>query len=47
MRERVKLLGGSLSAAPTTDGGFSVTAVLPIESAGTDSPLAVDEVRLP
>jgi signal transduction histidine kinase len=31
MRERASLLGGALTAAATTDGGFSVTAVLPID----------------
>ena len=30
MRERVALLGGSLSAGPSDDGGFLVTAVLPL-----------------
>ena len=30
MRERVALLGGSLSAGPAPDGGFVVSAVLPI-----------------
>jgi signal transduction histidine kinase len=30
MRERVALLGGSLSAAPAPDGGFVVSAVLPL-----------------
>ncbi len=30
MRERVALLGGSLSAGPAPDGGFFVSAVLPI-----------------
>jgi len=29
MRERAELLGGTLRAAPTTDGGFAVSAVLP------------------
>jgi len=29
MRERVSSIGGSLTAAPTSDGGFSVTADLP------------------
>jgi signal transduction histidine kinase len=29
MRERVALLGGSLSAGPSPDGGFVVSAVLP------------------
>jgi signal transduction histidine kinase len=30
MRERVMLLGGSLSAGPSPDGGFVVSAVLPL-----------------
>jgi signal transduction histidine kinase len=30
MRERVALLGGSLSAGPAPDGGFLVSAVLPV-----------------
>ena len=30
MRERVALLGGSLSAGPTPTGGFVVSAVLPL-----------------
>ena len=30
MRERVALLGGSLSAGPALDGGFVVSAVLPL-----------------
>jgi signal transduction histidine kinase len=30
MRERVELLGGSLSAGPARDGGFAVSAVLPL-----------------
>jgi signal transduction histidine kinase len=30
MRERVALLGGSLSAGPSPDGGFMVSAVLPL-----------------
>jgi signal transduction histidine kinase len=35
MRERVELLGGSLSAGPAPDGGFVVSAVLPLSgSAG-------------
>jgi signal transduction histidine kinase len=33
MRERVTLLGGSLSAGPSPDGGFVVSAVLPIGDA--------------
>jgi signal transduction histidine kinase len=35
MRERVALLGGSLAAGPSPDGGFEVSAVLPLrEPAG-------------
>jgi signal transduction histidine kinase len=34
MRERVALLGGTLSAGPAADGGFVVCAVLPIGSTG-------------
>jgi signal transduction histidine kinase len=30
MRERVELIGGSLSAGPAPDGGFAVSAVLPL-----------------
>jgi signal transduction histidine kinase len=30
MRERVALLGGSLTAGPASDGGFAVSAVLPL-----------------
>jgi signal transduction histidine kinase len=33
MRERVALLGGSLSAGPAPDGGFVVSAVLPAGAA--------------
>jgi signal transduction histidine kinase len=35
MRERAEALGGSLSAGPSTDGGFLVTASLPV---GSDRP---------
>jgi signal transduction histidine kinase len=34
MRERVALLGGSLSAGPTPAGGFVVSALLPLGEAG-------------
>ena len=30
MRERATMLGGSLDAGPTDDGGFQVTVVLPM-----------------
>ncbi len=30
MRERVEMLGGSLSAGPAPGGGFAVSAVLPL-----------------
>jgi signal transduction histidine kinase len=33
MRERVALLGGSLSAGPSPDGGFVVSARLPVSAA--------------
>jgi signal transduction histidine kinase len=33
MRERVGLLGGSLSAGPSPDGGFMVSAVIPFTEA--------------
>ena len=32
MRERATMLGGSLEAGPTGDGGFQVTAILPVSS---------------
>jgi signal transduction histidine kinase len=31
MRERATMLGGSLDAGPTADGGFRVAAVLPLD----------------
>jgi len=33
MRERARLLGGSLDAGPNSDGGWTVTAVLPVDGA--------------
>jgi signal transduction histidine kinase len=36
MRERARLLGGSLDAGPRPDGGFEVRADLPVTSEGTD-----------
>jgi signal transduction histidine kinase len=35
MRERVELLGGSLSAGPAPGGGFAVSAVLPLGGSAT------------
>jgi len=35
MRERCELLGGELHAKPTLDGGFEVTARLPLAPAGS------------
>lgn len=32
MRERTTMLGGELGAGPTSDGGFAVVAVLPLEA---------------
>ena len=34
MRERVHLCGGTFSAGPLPDGGFQVTAALPLPPAG-------------
>ncbi|WP_457075296.1 sensor histidine kinase [Modestobacter sp. SYSU DS0290] len=36
MRERAELHGGTLDAAPTDDGGFTVRAVLPLQVTPTD-----------
>jgi signal transduction histidine kinase len=38
MRERASMLGGDLSAAPTADGGFEVSATLPVALAGGVAP---------
>jgi signal transduction histidine kinase len=38
MRERVTMLGGSLEAGPTENGGFRVTAVLPLRPPGEAAP---------
>jgi signal transduction histidine kinase len=34
LRERVALVGGTLTAGPTADGGWQVDAVLPIAATG-------------
>ncbi len=38
MRERATMLGGSLEAGPTADGGFLVTAVLPVSQPEEEAP---------
>jgi signal transduction histidine kinase len=38
MRERATMLSGSLEAAPTEDGGFQVTAVLPVSPPEEEAP---------
>jgi signal transduction histidine kinase len=38
MRERATMLGGSLEAGPTADGGFRVTAVLPVSPPEEEAP---------
>jgi signal transduction histidine kinase len=35
LRERVEILGGEFRAGPDGDGGFDVTALLPVAPAGT------------
>jgi signal transduction histidine kinase len=35
MRERVALYGGALAAGPTEDGGFALTATLPLDATGS------------
>jgi hypothetical protein len=36
--ERVRIAGGSLSASPMPDGGFAVTARLPLSASGAEAP---------
>lgn len=47
MRERAELLGGSLSAGPSTDGGWEVEAVLPVSPDRTVSPNDPSPADLP
>ena len=35
MRERAAMLGGDLTAGPTTDGGYQVSAALPLREEPT------------
>jgi signal transduction histidine kinase len=35
MRERATALGGELTARPTPEGGFAVTATLPVQARET------------
>jgi signal transduction histidine kinase len=43
MRERVRLLGGRLSAGPRSDGGFEVTAELPFVATAEPEPATAPE----
>jgi signal transduction histidine kinase len=43
MRERVALYGGSLAAGPTADGGFALTATLPLDAADSVAHKAAHE----
>ncbi|NUR96254.1 MAG: two-component sensor histidine kinase, partial [Kribbellaceae bacterium] len=43
LRERVRLAGGSLTAAPRPDGGFQVTAVMPCAGGRPEPPTAAAE----
>ncbi|WP_229859056.1 sensor histidine kinase [Streptomyces poonensis] len=49
MRERTTMLGGTLATSPTPDGGFQVSAFLPVDAPGiiaapvpTDAPVPAD-----
>lgn len=39
MRERVAMLNGEMTAEPTTDGGYEVTAFIPVRPAPSDVPV--------
>src|SRR5215470_15837614 len=47
MRERVALLGGSLSVGPGPDGGFAVVALLPLHQPTAPPALCSSPVSLP
>ncbi|MFI6648280.1 sensor histidine kinase [Streptomyces sp. NPDC050529] len=38
MRERVAMLNGEMTAEPTTEGGYEVTAFIPVQAAPSDAP---------
>ncbi|WP_217184158.1 sensor histidine kinase [Streptomyces sp. AC495_CC817] len=42
MRERATLLGGTLSAGPSTDGGWTVEAAIPVAPSAAPAPTASD-----
>jgi signal transduction histidine kinase len=46
LQERVRLVGGALTAGATTDGGFAVTAWLPREPGTGSMPAASGDTRL-
>ncbi|MBC6448025.1 sensor histidine kinase [Actinokineospora xionganensis] len=43
LRERVRLVAGGLTAGPTADGGFAVTAVIPLTGEGPVAEAEADE----
>ncbi|MFE7370441.1 sensor histidine kinase [Streptomyces anulatus] len=45
MRERAAMLGGELTASPLPDGGYEVTALLPVPAAPTSIPPTVSPAR--
>ncbi|WP_433174244.1 sensor histidine kinase [Actinoallomurus sp. CA-150999] len=47
MRERAAMLGGDLTAEPTADGGFVVTAVLPLNTGDRTHPAGHPEPMTP
>ncbi|MGN6600158.1 MAG: sensor histidine kinase [Actinomycetes bacterium] len=47
LRERVTMFGGSLRAAPTSDGGFEVLATLPVQEPSAVRSLAIPTAPVP